>query len=255
MPTNRYLARELLAKHTRQKKQKKLEQRRLLLEQKAKQKKQDRKFLFFGLGFLTLPLFIFPAYPKNQWQYDLYRFITEEMFIIVGTKGPLPFFTILSSIYATVVMLFFGCYLFFKLIKKFRINKEFQEFVYSKFFQAEFESSKKYPWLEKPLIKKTIVSGMFLLSLLMGVLHFIFDEISFQTGSRRGALIEFGYNYKIGVILWEFIFSIFTIFPFFYFGLLAIYLFNYFFRGLGIGKIIPPQKTTPKRKRRGKRKN
>ncbi|MCH7337193.1 hypothetical protein [Acinetobacter sp. NIPH 2699] len=255
MSTNRYLARELLAQHTRQKKQKKLEQRRLLLEQKAKQKKQDQRLLFFGFGLFSLPLFLFPAYPKNQWQYDLYRYITEEMFIIVGTKGPLPFFTILSSIYTTLVMMVFCCYLFFLLIKKFRINKEFQEFVYSKFFQAEFESSKRYPWLEKPLIKKIIVSGMFLLCLLMGVLHFIFDEISFKTGSRRGALIEFSYNYKIGVIFWEFIFSIFTIFPFFYFGLFTIYLFNYFFRGLGTGKIIIPLKTIRKRKRRGKRKN
>lgn len=255
MSTNRYLARELLAKHTRQKKQKKLEQRRLLLEQKAKQKKQDRKFLFFGLGFLTLPLFIFPAYPKNQWQYDIYRYITEEMLIIVGTKGPLPFFTILLSLYWTLVTFVLGCYISFTFIKKIGIQKEFQHFIYEKFFQAEFEASKKYPWLEKPLIKKTIVSSIFLLCLLIGVLHFIFDEISFKTGSRRGALIEFSYNYKIGVIFWEFFSSILTIFPLFYFGFLAIYLFNYFFRGLGTGKILPPQKTTPKRKRRGKRKN
>ncbi|WP_343581756.1 hypothetical protein [Acinetobacter sp.] len=254
MSTKRYVARELLEQHTKQKKQEKLEQRRLALEQRAKEKRHAKIHISLLIIVFILPLFLFPAYPRNQWQYEIYRYITEQMLITVGTKGPLPFFTILSSIYCTVVASIFGFYLCFLFIKKVGMNKAFQEKIYSKFFQAEFESSKKYPWLEKPWIKKTIVSGMFLFCFIMGMGHFLLENISFQDGSRRGALIQLGYNYRIGVLFWESTFSIFTIFPFFYFGFLFIYLVNYFFRGLGTGKIIIPQKMVSKRTKKRSRK-
>jgi hypothetical protein len=255
MSTNRYVARELLEQHTKQKKQEKLKQRRLALEQqRAKYKKQNKILLVFLLILFVPPLLLFPAFPQNLWQYEIYRYITEQMLISVGTKGPLPFFTILSSIYVTIVMLVLSVYLCFLFIKNVGIKKQFQEVIYSKFFQAEFDASKKHPWLEKPLIKKTIVSGIFLLCFIMGMTHFLLDNISFQDGSRRGALIQLGYNYRIGVILWESTFSILTIFPFFYFGFLFVYLFNYFFRGLGTGKIILPQKVVPKRTKKRSRK-
>ncbi|CAM4421947.1 hypothetical protein F901_03367 [Acinetobacter dispersus] len=248
MSTKRYVARELLEQHTKQKKQEKLEQRRLALEQqRAKHKKQNKVLLVSLLILFVPPLLLFPAYPRNQWQFEIYRYITEQMLITVGTKGPLPFFTILSSIYYTIVTSVFGGYLCFLFIKRVGVSKEFQEKIYSKFFQAEFKASEKYPWLEKPLIKKIIVSGIFFLFLLIGILHFLHDEISFQDGSRRGALIQLSYNYRIGVIFWEACISTITIFPFFYFGLLFIYIVNYFFRGLGTGKINIPQKAVPKR--------
>ena len=247
MSTKRYVARELLEQHTKQKKQEKLEQRRLALEQQAKEKRQTKIHTIFLIIVFVLPLFLFPAYPRNQWQYETYRYITEQMLITVGTKGPLPFFTILSSIYCTVLAFILGCYMCLLFIQKVGVNKAFQEKIYSKFFQAEFEASKKHPWLEKPLIKKTIVSGIFLFCFIMGVSHFLLENISFQDGSRRGALIQLGYNYRIGVLFWESTFSVFTIFPFFYFGFLFIYLFNYFFRDLGTGKIIIPQKRPKKR--------
>ncbi|MGR0304364.1 hypothetical protein [Acinetobacter beijerinckii] len=61
------------------------------LEQKTKQNKQN-KILFILLLILFIPpLVLFPAYPKNQWQYDIYRYITKEMLVISGTEGPLPF--------------------------------------------------------------------------------------------------------------------------------------------------------------------
>ncbi|WP_434780879.1 hypothetical protein [Acinetobacter junii] len=57
------------------------------LEQQTKQKKQN-KILFILLFFLFIPpLVLFPAYPKNQWQYDIYRYITNEMLVIIGTEG------------------------------------------------------------------------------------------------------------------------------------------------------------------------
>lgn len=254
MSDKRYIARELLAQHAKQKKKEKLERRSLLLEEQMKLKKQNKILYLLLIILFVPPLILFPAYPKTHWQYDIYLYITQEMYIVVGTKGPLPFFTILSSIYLTTIMTIFSFYLCFVFIKKHGTKKEFQEFIYSKFFQAEFEASIKYPWLEKPLIKKIIISGMFLLSLLFGVFHFLMDEISFQDGSRRGALIQLSYNFKIGVILWESCLSLLTIFPLFYFGFLVIYLFNFFFRGLGTGKIVISQKRIRKRKKSGKRK-
>ena len=254
MSTKRYVARELLEQQKKQKKQAKLEQRRLALEQRAKHKKQNKILLVFLLILFVPPLLLFPAFPKNLWQYEIYRYITESMFIIIGTKGPLPFFTILSSIYVTFVMLVLSVYLCFVFIKNVGIKKQFQEVIYSKFFHAEFEASKKYPWLEKSFIKKTIVSGMFFFCFVMSLIHFLIDDISFQDGSRRGALIQLGYNYRIGVLVWESVFSICTVFPFFYFGFLFIYLFNYFFRGLGSGKIIIPQKVVNKGTKKSSRK-
>lgn len=72
------------------------------LEQQTK-KKQNK--ILFILLFIP-PLVLFPAYPKNQWQYDIYRYITNEMLVIIGTEGLLPFFNILSSIYTTFLACF-----------------------------------------------------------------------------------------------------------------------------------------------------
>lgn len=85
----------------------------------------------------------------------------------------------------------------------------------------------------------------------MGIWHFFQDEISFQDGSRRGALIKLGYNYRLGVLFWESIISLFNVFPIFYLIFFTLYLINYFIFGLGSGKIILPQKK-PKRKKRKK---
>ena len=38
-----------------------------------------------------IPLFVFPTYPKNEWQYEIYQYITQIMHVTIGTKGPLPF--------------------------------------------------------------------------------------------------------------------------------------------------------------------
>lgn len=77
MSTKRYVARELLEQHTKQKKQEKLEQRRLALEQQAKEKRKAKVQIAFWIIVFVLPLFLFPAYPRNQWQFEIYRYITE----------------------------------------------------------------------------------------------------------------------------------------------------------------------------------
>ncbi|HFG6920993.1 Uncharacterised protein [Acinetobacter baumannii] len=191
-----------------------------------------------------IPLFVFPTYPKNEWQYEIYQYITQIMHVTIGTKGPLPFFTILYSLYITIVMFIVGCVICYFFIRKYGINNAYQEEIYKLFFKAEFESSKKYHWLEKPLIKKTLVSSTFAGCFVMGIIHFIEDDITQQRPRRRGGLIAFSYNYRVGVMFWEIVTTVFSIFPIFYFGLLFLYIINYFFRGLGTGKVVVLEKTS-----------
>ncbi len=72
----------------------------------------------------------------------------------------------------------------------------------------------------------------------MGIIHFIEDDITQQRPRRRGGLIAFSYNYRVRVMFWEIVTTVFSIFPIFYFGLLFLYIINYFFRGLGTGKVV-----------------
>ncbi|RIW61050.1 hypothetical protein D3X24_13360, partial [Acinetobacter baumannii] len=51
-------------------------------------------------------------------------------------------------------------------------------------------------------------------------------------------------NYRVGVMFWEIVTTVFSIFPIFYFGLLFLYIINYFFRGLGTGKVVVLEKTS-----------
>ena len=81
----------------------------------------------------------------------------------------------------------------------------------------------KYPWLEKPLIKKTLVSSTFAGCFVMGIFHFIEDDITQQRPRRRGGLISFCYNYRVGVMFWEIISTAFSIFPIF---ILACYSYT-----------------------------
>ena len=222
-------------------------------EYQAKQKRQNKLLLQLSILLFIPPLLLFPAYPRNDWQYSIYKYITQNLLITVGTKGPLPFFTILSSIYITMIMFFLSCYVCWLFLKKYGIQENFQKKIYSLFVQFEFSSSYKYPWLGKPIIKKTLVSSIFILCFLGSIWHFVHDEISFQSGSRKGALIEWSYNYRIGVLFWELIMSLFSISPIFYFFLLFIYLGNYFFRGLGTGKIISSKRNSKIKKRKKKR--
>ena len=76
MSIKRYVARELLEQHTKQKKQAKLEQRRLALEQRAKYKKQNKILLVFLLILFVPPLLLFPAFPKI---YGSMKFIATSL--------------------------------------------------------------------------------------------------------------------------------------------------------------------------------
>lgn len=91
-------------------------------------------------------------------------------------------------------------------------------FFFSKFFQIEFESSKKYPLLKKPIIKEIIISLIFVCCFFLALYHFVaFENITLQDGSHRGALIQLSYNFKIGVLIWESCLNLLLIFSIFYY--------------------------------------
>lgn len=217
----------------------------------------ELKWLFIISIFLFIPpLLLFPIYPSpiKPWQMMLYQFITEEMFITVGTKGPLPFFTVLTSIYVSIVMFLFGLLGCFNFMKRYGINEEFQEKIYSLFFSGEFKLSKRLPFLEKPFVKKFIVTCIVSLIVAIGIAHFIYDNISFPTTSRKGRFIHYCYNYKVGVVFLESMLTLISIIPLFYFPLVTLYLFNYFFRGKSLGRpieiLIKAKKPNNRRKRK-----
>lgn len=215
----------------------------------------ELKWLFIICLFLFIPpILLFPAYPSpiKPWQMSLYQFITEKMFITVGTKGPLPFFTILTSIYVSIIMFIFGIMGCFKFLKHFGINERFQEKIYALFFSSEFKLSKRLPFLEKTFAKKIIVTCIVSLIVLAGVAHFLYDDISFPTTSRKGRFIHYCYNYKVGVLFIESALTLISIAPLFYFPLVTLYLFNYFFRGKSLGKPIPLNTKIKKPKKRKK---
>ena len=68
-----------------------------------------------------------------------------------------------------------------KLIKRKSINS----------FSKPNLNLQKYRWLEKPLVKKTLVSSTFAGCFVMGIIHFIEDDITQQRPRRRGGLIAF----------------------------------------------------------------
>ena len=202
------------------------------------------------------PLLLFPASPDptSTWQIPLYQFITEKLHITIGTKGPLPFFTILTSIYVSVVMIVFGMMGCSKFFKYHGVNEKYQEKIYSLFFSSEFDFSKKLPFLEKPFIKKFIITCMVSLIVLLGVAHFLYDDISTIPTRGKGRFFHHCYNYKIGVIFMESFLTLISVALLFYFPLVAVYLFNYFLRGKGLGRSVEiPIKSKKNKNRRRKR--
>ena len=96
-------------------------------EHEKKIKKQNKILFILLILFFIPPLCLFPAYPKTYWQYNIYEYITKNMLITVGTKGPLPFFTILSSIYLTAFSFLLGCYICLIYIRNYGLKKDFHQ--------------------------------------------------------------------------------------------------------------------------------
>lgn len=175
-------------------------------------------FIFF------IPPFLFPTFPENYWQRYIYDYITKTLCITIGTKGNLPFFTILASIYTAIIMFILSIYVF-SYINKQKFSKEYQKEFYTFFLKNNLVNSIS--------IKLILVSFLFFIGFLGGILHFRMDEISILSTSKN--LIQISYNFRIGIIFWEIIFNFFLVIPIIYLFCLFVYLFNLFKR-VGLGK-------------------
>lgn len=209
-----------------------------LAEEKQKTKKQKRVFVFGLLLLFVPPLLLFPAIPSTTWEYNLYQVIEQHLYISVGAKGPLPFFTMLSSLYTGIYVLIMSSYWAIQFIRSHGLGRRFQQQYYEIVFDHRSKHADKFPILDQPIFKKTCVSLLFIFCFMIGLFHFINDDISFASSSRRGQIFVLMYNTKLGVIVAEFLFSLIYVIPVFYFLFLFIYLIN-ILRGLGAGQNTP----------------
>ncbi len=218
---------------------------------KYKYRKQNILLCILLLILFIPPVLLFPAYPETVWQDTIYRYITENLHITVGINGPLPFFTVLSNLYTTIFIIFLGSYLFYLLVQKFGLEREFQQEFFKLSFQSVFRPSDQYPW-RKIIIFKIILMVCVLTMLCFFIfLHNQAENISFKSYKKETFYLL--YHFKLGIILGEIFINLFLILPFFYFLTFMIYLINYL-RGLGTGKIISPMPPARKKRKNRQRK-
>ncbi len=58
----------------------------------ARKSKENRGNIALCSILFIIPLFVFPTHPKNEWQYELYQYITQTMHVTVGTERPITVF-------------------------------------------------------------------------------------------------------------------------------------------------------------------
>lgn len=215
------------------------------LAHQQQQKKKQKRILLFWLSALCIPqLLFFPAVPRFAWEYDLYQNISQHLHISIGANGSLPFFTMLSSLYTGGYVFVLIAYWLIGFIRTHGLGQQFQPQYYQLFFNQRSKHADKFPIMDHSAFKIISVSLLLIFGLILGLFHFVLDNISVVGSSHKGYLFSVMYNLKIGVIFCEFIFSLFYLVPILYFLLLIIYLIN-IARGMGTGKTtatIPPEK-------------
>lgn len=180
---------------------------------------------------LVFCLFL-PDTPVYDWHYKIFKFITQDLKITIGFNGPLPLYTPIVSIYITLLVSVIGFYLIFKFIKQYGIGKCYQERIYDQVMY--FIDAKYTRWLVNyPLLRKIYIYSIHLLFIGISIWHFSDDNISFVR-SRKGSLIALGYQYRLGVIVWEYMFQFLLIGNLICMIFYSIYTLN-ILRGLGWG--------------------
>ena len=202
-----------------------------------------------------LVFFLFlPNAPIKAWQYQLLEFIHQDLNITLGANGPLPLYTPVVAIYIAMISLVFCIFCLYKFIQEYGMGKKFQEKIYAQ--TITFIDAKYTRWLIRyPILRKFYIYSVHLLFIAMTCWHFSDENISFHR-SRKGGLIALGYQYRVGVILWEYLFQILFIGNIIALCLYILYSFN-ILRGLGWGKIQvqPIEVSQPRKKsKRGKAK-
>lgn len=235
-----------------QRKEKYAIRRAQLADERQKKKKNKQRFLFLLALLFVPPLLLFPAMPRSAWEYNLYQMISQDLHITIGANGPLPFFTMLSSLYTSVYALLLMSYWSMQFIRTHGLGQQFQQQYYELLFDYRSKHAEKFPLMDHPVFKKICISLLFIIALVIGVFHFVLDDVSLPSSSRRGALFELMYNFKLGVISAELLMSLIYWAPIFYFLFLLIYIIN-LVRGLEAGKCtVPMPKSQPKKRQKRK---
>ena len=201
--------------------------------------KNNKTFRTIVVTAFSYPLFMMlflPAVPRAPWQEYLFSIITQQLHIVVGLNGPLPFFTVVVSAYLGFWVMIITIWSLINILKKYGVGKKFQQACYQ-YIDEEIVNGKYTRWLKQhPILLKLYVMLLILFSSLIGFWHLFDVDISFVRG-RRGGLLALGYQYKLGVIIWESMFYIFSVFSLVMSFLFGLYIFN-ILRGLGRGNNI-----------------
>ena len=201
--------------------------------------KNNKTFRIIAVTAFSYPLFMMlflPAVPRAPWQEYLFFIVTQHLHIVVGLNGPLPFFTVVVSAYLGFWVMIITIWSLINILKKYGVGKKFQQACYQ-YIDEEIVNGKYTRWLKQhPILLKLYVMLLILFSSLIGFWHLFDVDISFVRG-RRGGLLALGYQYKLGVIIWESMFYIFSVFSLVMSFLFGLYIFN-ILRGLGRGNNI-----------------
>jgi len=182
-----------------QRKEKYAIRRAQLADERQKKKKNKQRCLFLLAMLFVPPLLLFPVVPRSAWEYDLYQMIYQDLHITIGANGPLPFFTMLSSLYTSVYALLLMSYWSMQFIRTHGLGQQFQQQYYELLFNYRSKHAQKFPIMDHPVFKKICVSLLFVIAFVIGVGHFVLDDVSLPSSSRRGALFEMMYNFKLGM--------------------------------------------------------
>lgn len=196
--------------------------------------------LIAAIGFPLFMMLFLPAQANHDWEIFLFDLLTEKLQLSVALNGPLPFYTVVVSAYLGMVIFILGIWILIWRAKTVSLGVEFQQACYRYLDESVLNSKynrwiRRYPWLAK-LYVAFVVLLIILFCLAIGMWHLFDPDISFHRG-RRDGLIVLGYQYRIGIIIWETAFHIFTVAAIGCVIISGLYLFN-LLRGLGWGK--PP---------------
>ena len=202
--------------------------------------KNNKTFRMIAVTAFSYPLFMMlflPAVPRAPWQEYLFSIITQQLHIVVGLNGPLPFFTVVVSAYLGFWVMIITIWSLINILKKYGVGKKFQQACYQ-YIDEEIVNGKYTRWLKQhPILLKLYLMLIILFGLMIGFWHLFDTDISIDHGQRRGALLRLAYQYKLGIMLMESIFYIFSVFSLVILFLFGLYIFN-ILRGLGRGNNI-----------------
>ena len=92
--------------------------------------KNNKTFRTIAVTAFSYPLFMMlflPAVPRAPWQEYLFLIITQQLHIVVGLNGPLPFFTVVVSAYLGFCVMLITIWSLIAILKKYGVGKKFQQ--------------------------------------------------------------------------------------------------------------------------------